>query len=420
LGQTVEPEEVASCLEVVYKVSLQVHHQLPFLRITEKTSDMIGSTVLASIEAHFHALHSTCSEKLLNLHNNVESHKSIKPGDMFWTNTLDSLAQEILDQLVEVVKKLQLFLEPERKALSVHQLQISTNIYVKLQQFFLFLEQLFMDCENVDEKQQHPLKNHKISPLLFFVLVGLLRRIDTLLDDFVTNIQCAFLIQDKLASELINAGELKQRFRLTGGKLLQLYVILEGRQLSSYMHKYIESANWMRSKEVRGVGLGAQLFLQHVQEIDLLARQIVPDSIASVSASTSGSRAAGSSARGASNSSKSFFGHKIDMFAKVDYNRASILVAVCRIGMKTMCESIRLCSFGRCGYQQVQVDVAFLEEALTQLIGAKSNVDFFFAEAEVSAQRRCVDPMKLEAFLIQHILHPQNHTTTTTTVGGGV
>ncbi|KAH3744827.1 vacuolar protein sorting-associated protein 51 [Pelomyxa schiedti] len=401
-GQAVQADEVASCLAVVHEVSLQVHHQLPFLHIAERTADMIGSTVLASIESHFLGLHSACSEQLLTLHNNVESHKVVKPGDDFWSTTLDSIAKSVLEQLVDVVKKLQPFLEPEKRFLIPHQLQISTNIYVKAQQFFLFLEQLFMDCENLEDNPTHPLRSMKISPPLFFVLVGVLHRIDALLDEFVVQLQCTFIIQDKLASDLINADEIRQRFRTTASKLLQLYVIVEGRQLSSYMHKYIESANWLRSKEVRGVGLGAQLFMHHIQEIDMLGRQIIPDT-PPASAGVSGR---GTASRGSAQS-KSFFGHKMDMFARVDYNRDAVMVSISRIGMKTMCECIRLSSFGRCGYQQVQVDVAYLQAGLSQLLNTKSDVNIFFAEAEVSAQRRCIDPVKFDTVLIQHILHPQ-------------
>ena len=54
------------------------------------------------------------------------------------------------------------------------------------------------------------------------------------------------------------------------------------------------------------------------------------------------------------------FSDNIEIFGAVEFKKASILTAIIKIIVKTTSESLRLCTFSRTGFQQIQVDIEFL------------------------------------------------------------
>eukprot|EP01106_Pelomyxa_sp_JSP_P005164 TRINITY_DN18226_c0_g1_i1.p1 TRINITY_DN18226_c0_g1~~TRINITY_DN18226_c0_g1_i1.p1 ORF type:complete len:411 (+),score=95.54 TRINITY_DN18226_c0_g1_i1:44-1276(+) len=379
---------------------------------------MITSTVLSSIDSNFNLLHATTSEGLVTLHSAFDAHRKPAEWPLFVGGAVATFSRSLFESVCAAIKKFQPFFFPEHKYLVSHHPHISENICVKIHKYFLSLEELLLDCQDLDNRTDvnHPLKSYKLSPPFVFSLVNVARRVGGCLDDVIALVRDTFPIHDKPCFGVlrVNVDDLKQRFRMVESKLVMAYVLMEGRQLGNYMSKYLLSANWLRSNEPRSVGLAVKLFVQHVQEIDTVVSTV--DSGGGGGAGGSGGAGGGGMGIGGAATpgqphhtrvlSRGFFGKKLDIFAKVECSRVPILAAVTRVGLKTMCECVRLCTFGRCGFHQMQVDVVFLKDSLAQMVGdRKRDLDFFLEEAEVSAQRRCVDPVPFDVGVIHHILY---------------
>ena len=76
---------------------------------------------------------------------------------------------------------------------------------------------------------------------------------------------------------------------------------------------------------------------------------------------------------------------------------ASMLTHVSKLTLKTLVEEVRLGTFSRAGFQQVQVDCAMLRWVLGPVVGdEEGSVQALLDEALVSCQERCLDPVPLE------------------------
>jgi len=101
----------------------------------------------------------------------------------------------------------------------------------------------------------------------------------------------------------------------------------------------------------------------------------------------------------------------------VDFTAESVRSAVVRTCLKTIQECVRLCSFNRSGFQQLQVDLRYLRRIISQFAsgsassGSGSNSSNEDAKIvgmldgiENDAKERCNDPTPLDNTVIEHIL----------------
>ncbi|CAK9202426.1 unnamed protein product [Sphagnum troendelagicum] len=91
------------------------------------------------------------------------------------------------------------------------------------------------------------------------------------------------------------------------------------------------------------------------------------------------------------------FTRRIELFTKVEYTQASVVSAVVKLVLKTFQEFVRLETLNCCGYQQIQLDVHYLRNALQNLINNDPVVDALFDEVCAAASDRCnVEPVPLD------------------------
>ena len=98
----------------------------------------------------------------------------------------------------------------------------------------------------------------------------------------------------------------------------------------------------------------------------------------------------------------------------MDYTGESVRAALARACCKTAQECVRLCSFSRSGFQQLQVDLRYLRGVLGEFVVGRSggsdaaalarDVAALLDAAESDARGRCTDPTPLEVSVIEHIL----------------
>jgi len=79
----------------------------------------------------------------------------------------------------------------------------------------------------------------------------------------------------------------------------------------------------------------------------------------------------------------------------------AMLTAVVKLTLKTLVEEVRLATFGRAGFQQIQVDCSMLRWVLPSCVSDEEDVLALLDEVFISCQERCVDCSPLEQAVIE-------------------
>jgi hypothetical protein len=82
---------------------------------------------------------------------------------------------------------------------------------------------------------------------------------------------------------------------------------------------------------------------------------------------------------------------------------ANMLSHVAKLTLKTLVEEVRLCTFGRSGFQQLQLDCAMLRWVLPPCVDDEGSVVALLDEALISCQERCFDAVAIEHAVVESL-----------------
>ena len=82
---------------------------------------------------------------------------------------------------------------------------------------------------------------------------------------------------------------------------------------------------------------------------------------------------------------------------------ASMLTHVTKLTLKTLVEEVRLSTFSRAGFQQLQVDCAMLRWVLPACVEDEGAVQALLDEALISCQERCLDAVAIEHAVMEEL-----------------
>ena len=225
--------------------------------------------------------------------------------------------------------------------------------------------------------------------------------------------------------------ELRERAKALSQKLINKYVSRQGQSISCLIRKCIESNDWLASVEPKSVKSIMRTIIDEVAVIDHEVGQLFEEGSRTDRSSDSSKRRqfAGASqlpvysgkpvytsksswnyARGAkkidnnllSNIQK-LFSERIEIFADCDFNKLSVTTGIIKIVLKTFIECVRLCSFSRFGFQQVQIDATYLQNQLWRFVTDENLIINLTEEITLSAYQRSFDPIKMESGLLDRI-----------------
>jgi hypothetical protein len=74
------------------------------------------------------------------------------------------------------------------------------------------------------------------------------------------------------------------------------------------------------------------------------------------------------------------FTERVEIFTKLEFNQASVVSTVVKMTLKSFQECVRLQTFNRSGYQQIQLDMHYLRDPLHNLLDNETVVDFLLDE----------------------------------------
>ncbi|WOL03265.1 vacuolar protein-sorting-associated protein [Canna indica] len=218
-------------------------------------------------------------------------------------------------------------------------------------------------------------------------------------------------------------GEICRIFRSTGERFLILYINMKTQKISVLLKKRFTTPNWIKHKEPREVHMFVDLLLQELEAIGTEVKQILPQGLVR--------RHRHSDSTGSTNSSRSnplredkltrtntqrvrsqfleshlakLFEQKMEIFTKVQYTQESVMSTIIKFCLKSLQEFVRLQTFNRSGFQQIQLDTEFLKNPLKEFVDDEAAIDFLLKEVIGAAHERCLDPIPLEAPILDKLI----------------
>ncbi|KAH7639298.1 vacuolar protein sorting 51 [Dermatophagoides farinae] len=214
---------------------------------------------------------------------------------------------------------------------------------------------------------------------------------------------------------------LTKRARDDGEKLLNAYVCIEGQSISHMIRKSVETRDWMSTVEPRSVRSVMKRIIEDITLIDFLVGQLYEEGQrierSSDSSRTFSTFSVNKTCYSKSNwsyGSSSFdnniisniqklFNDKIEIFGKVEFSKLSVATGIIKIGLKTLIECVRLCTFSRYGFQQIQVDSYYIQTRLWRFASDEKIIVNLIDEVITSSKKRCLDPIGMERSVIENI-----------------
>ncbi|XP_076905474.1 vacuolar protein sorting-associated protein 51 homolog [Bidens hawaiensis] len=215
-------------------------------------------------------------------------------------------------------------------------------------------------------------------------------------------------------------AEIRHTFRSAGEKFLQRYVSMRTQRISVLLRKRLTTPNWIKHKEPREVHMFVDLFLQELGAVGNEVKQILPQGLTRRHSRTESNGSTSSSRsttlrdnRSNTNRARSqllethlakLFKQKMEIFTKVEHTQESVVMTIVKGCLKSMQEFVRLHTFNRSGFQQIQLDMQYLRVTLKDSTDDEAAVEFLLDEVIVAAAERCVDPSPLEPAILDRLV----------------
>ncbi|KAI3917290.1 hypothetical protein MKX01_000067 [Papaver californicum] len=218
-------------------------------------------------------------------------------------------------------------------------------------------------------------------------------------------------------------GEICRTFRAAGEKFLHLYINMKTQKISVLLRKRFTTPNWIKHKEPREVHMFVDLLLQELEAIRNEVKQILPgghtrkhrrsDSNGSTASSRSNPIHENKNVRSNAQRARSqllethlakLFKQKMEIFTKVEYTQESVVSTMVKLCLKSFQEFVRLQTFNRSGFQQIQLDIQFLRTPLKEIAEDEAAIDFLLDEVTVAAAERCSDSTPLEPAILDRLI----------------
>eukprot|EP00753_Platysulcus_tardus_P011466 PLAT3292.16.p1 GENE.PLAT3292.16~~PLAT3292.16.p1 ORF type:complete len:285 (-),score=160.19 PLAT3292.16:57-911(-) len=210
---------------------------------------------------------------------------------------------------------------------------------------------------------------------------------------------------------LMDLSELLKRCNATGQQLLINYVSRYGMLAAKMMRTSVETPNWLAMREPTEVRAECVLLLEQafdlgVEVADMLGTAAAPprrrETRPSASAAAAARRATAASGKSGLqlDMGRLLASRRVQLYEHLDFSRSAVVVAVLQVAFKSLFECVRLQTFGKFGYQQLQVDAHFFRASLPRVVEDASSLTPLLDEVLRSASERCLDPTPLEHSIV--------------------
>ncbi|KAG6557704.1 hypothetical protein Mapa_000469 [Marchantia paleacea] len=374
-----------------------------------------------------------------------EETKNLKP----LRAALDNAKRVILFDSVEILRDLRDLLEKCGDLLEGWKDVYIDLVQASFQELFTNLNDHFLHlCSNSQDQVTAP-KSQTASQGLVLMLALLSVYIQQTAVPKITEVLCdhvSFKRKEVVGASFVGGGamgyearpafvpsEICRLFYSSGEKFLHEYIDTQARKVSTLIRKSVETPNWLKYKEPRDVRMFADLLLQEVNRVQLEVEQVLDQGSTRSHRRTDSAGSAGSSRSNAASMRDStgmrdsgnhrtsitararsrllerdvakLFKQKIELFTKVEFTQSSVMSTIIKMCLKTFQECVRLQTFNRSGYNQIQVDALYLRDNLREKVfDNETVVDSLLDEVCQAAAERCIDPIPMEVAILDRLI----------------
>eukprot|EP00742_Colponemidia_sp_Colp-10_P006532 GILJ01007001.1.p1 GENE.GILJ01007001.1~~GILJ01007001.1.p1 ORF type:complete len:822 (-),score=154.49 GILJ01007001.1:94-2208(-) len=414
----------------------RLHRALPESQMKDRAKEIIEHTVRTQLDKAMMKMRTGMIEHLRLLHARCTgpSDPETAPGSAAFNEFVTVTGHNILVDLSVGLTELQPLVEAQKTFL-----RDSSTVFVSLvlghvADFFLTLNVAALSHFD-DSKPKNMPELDKFSPLVptGSYIISLVRNCSYMetrgVDKIVSVVHDLFVPNEEAQDaetfnhfQRIIAPDLIKNTRETSQKLLRYYTEINGLKVAQMIRKGVETANWLAMREPRDVRLAIELVIKEVaavyQELTVIfgeptRRSPTVDSAhyrRMKTAAAAGTRPAG----GVTGTKRvmelnmnmdRLFAHKLQTFGPVAFSRGAVVAGIVKIMLKTFYECVRLRTFDRNGYQQMQVDTGFLSSMLRDYLEPDdlSILDGLIEEVLVSTSKRCLDPTPMDQSIVDNL-----------------
>ncbi|XP_040575275.1 vacuolar protein sorting-associated protein 51 homolog [Lepeophtheirus salmonis] len=258
-------------------------------------------------------------------------------------------------------------------------------------------------------------QDRNVPPLLILLLSRSCYEIQSTTTSYLLNMtEENFCIED--TKGLTSSNSINEEFRNVSHQLLDYYVRLQGQVLSQMIRKSVETRDWLNTVEPRTVRAVMKRIVEETTSIDRLVGELYEEGFRKARSSDSSRRTRFSALKSKTwnnNSSgldntlvsniQKMFSEKVEIYSPVEFSKISILSGIVKIALKTLLECVRLRTFSRFGFQQLQVDCHYLYVYMWRFVSDENIITFLLDEIMTSGVHRCLDPSPMEHSVVEVI-----------------
>ncbi|GAM23327.1 hypothetical protein SAMD00019534_065020, partial [Acytostelium subglobosum LB1] len=377
------------------------------------------------ISYYFDNLQKTIQVHIYNMNSElISKDSSILEGNML-LELSDQTAKDIVDDIINLFKNLKpFFMSKESSFLTRHYGTIFTKIQLELQNFFIFLNNHFLEYLDIVAKTTN---KENFGSRFFLALTSVCLYIESKGINQVVQAMNEFMNTAKqgMHSHNINdhgfsiiTSDLGKRIKEAAQKILTVYTRMQSKTIEKMFRIGLDSTqNWLMLKEPRDVRQVNDLVLDELVKLSGEITKLLPATQALTTPNMQRVGGGGGHNRTQSGNndamrrntsatnlpSATLFDKRMDVYSIVDFNANSILVGIIKIALKSYTECLRTKTFGTNGYHQIQVDLRFLRVYFTDMFGVQPTIDSLLQEADNTICDRCIDPIPLEESIIKKL-----------------
>lgn len=387
--------------------------------------------------------------------------------DYLFNNVADEIRNDFLDQIMQCRSELSSIDESMTKSNKANLVELLTKIETNLDEKFKFVienlinfnnpklsfyrnsnfkekiavkirEKIFVFAINfiLNHIENEYLKtNNELPAQLMLIFTRLLIDLENhIIVSLLTNIERELNFEKKDSDYILTTDyELKERAKILSQKLINKYVSIQGQSISCLIRKCIDAGDWLTTIEPKSVKSIMRTIIDEISNIDFEVGQLFEEGSRTDRAGSDSTKrrqfSVGSSLPVYTSKSTVFssknnyystsrskkidnsllsniqklFSERIEIFSDCDFNKLSVTTGIIKIAFKTFIECVRLCSFSKFGFQQIQIDATYLQNQMWRFITDENLILNLTDEILLSTYQRSYNPVKMDNALVDKI-----------------
>ncbi|CEF66281.1 Vacuolar protein sorting-associated protein 51 homolog [Strongyloides ratti] len=234
-------------------------------------------------------------------------------------------------------------------------------------------------------------KTSNVSPIFYILLAKFLQNFREKHLNYLLNLSYdTFRFEECQKCSLVEVSNIENMIALKAESILHKFVSYHGFNLSLLFVKSIESKDWTSCPESRGESRSVvkrvmEQFLDLNNQVKYFVEdnddKVISDNLKNISISKKHLDGKYDTTSSYTNSVvDKLFAEKIDFLVPLEFKKSSIMTGVVNIFLKSTMEAVRLETFSKNGYSQMQVDCQNLKSFFIKFVNNPTTLDSYFDE----------------------------------------